>query len=372
MEPYEKIYVAKAFLETEHGQVACEDCHGGNPQDSDWQTAHEGLIADPTFPDPEKACGACHPDITAEAPQSLHYTIAPIGQAITRRMGEADATVQAAMDTARQRHCSQCHASCGQCHVSRPDYVNGGFLARHEFQKTPPMETTCASCHGGRIFGEYTGLNKGYEADTHFADQEMACRDCHGAEQMHASAEGVATRQASAKRPSCEKCHPDSAAEDAQVPSHRIHNGKVACQVCHAQPVKQCYGCHVGTDDKGIAYFKCKKTELGLKIGRNPQPTPERPYRYSVKHHPPIVPETFDHYSPGALKAFDQRPTWKDAAPHTIRRITDQNRTCNNCHGKRELFLGTADLDAWEITANAGVVVTDDQLPAAIAPEDMP
>ena len=61
-------------------------------------------------------------------------------------MGAVDPPVRAALETARDKHCSQCHASCGQCHVSRPDYVNGGFLAQHRFQKTPPMETTCASC----------------------------------------------------------------------------------------------------------------------------------------------------------------------------------------------------------------------------------
>ena len=51
MEPYEKIYVAKAFLETEHGQIDCIDCHGGNPSDPNWQTAHEGLVKDPTDPE---------------------------------------------------------------------------------------------------------------------------------------------------------------------------------------------------------------------------------------------------------------------------------------------------------------------------------
>jgi hypothetical protein len=372
LEPSEKIYVAKAFLDSEHGRIACVDCHGGNPEDPNWQTAHDGLIKDPTFPDPEGACGECHPDISAGVSQSLHYTIAPIGSAIARRMGPADAKVQAVMETARERHCSQCHASCGQCHVSRPDYVNGGFLAQHRFRKTPPMQTTCASCHGGRIFGEFTGLNKDLAADTHFEDGEMTCMDCHTAGQMHAAAGEGVTRQASAKRPRCEDCHPETAAEDAPAPSHRIHRGKVACQVCHAQPIKQCYSCHVGTDAKGIAYFKCKKTVLDFKIGRNPRPTPEHPYTFTVKHHPPVVPETFDFYSPGALKNFAQYPTWTDAAPHSIRRLTPQNTACNNCHGRRELFLDVKDLDAWEIAANAEVVVPDDQIPSVLGADALP
>ena len=372
MEPYEKIYVSKAFLDSEHGQIACEDCHGGNPQDPDWQTAHHNLVQDPTFPDPSSACGECHPDISATAPESLHYTIAPIGQAIARRMGAADPEVQAALTGAREKHCSQCHASCGQCHVSRPDYVNGGLLAQHKFQKTPPMETTCAGCHGGRIFGEFTGLNKNIAADTHFDDEEMTCRHCHPADQMHASAEEGADRRQSAKRPRCEDCHPEAAAEDTDATAHRIHRGKVACQVCHAQAVKQCFGCHVGTDAEGIAYFKSRKTVLDFKIGRNPAPTPERPYVFTVKHHPPVVPETFDFYSPGALQDFAQYPTWTDAAPHSIRRVTPQNKACNNCHGQRALFLDTKDLDAWEIAANAAVVVPDDQIPPALEADALP
>jgi thiosulfate/3-mercaptopyruvate sulfurtransferase len=372
LEPYEKIYVAKAFLETEHGQIDCIDCHGGNPNDPDWQTAHEGLVKDPTDPDPQKACGECHPGISADAPQSLHYTIAPIGQSITRRMGPADAKVQAALATARERHCSQCHASCGQCHVSRPNYVNGGFLAQHRFQKTPPMETTCASCHGGRVFGEFTGLNKKIAADTHFEDAEMTCMDCHKAAQMHASADDAAPPSQPTRRPRCATCHPEAEAEDSDRPAHQIHRRKVACQVCHAQAVKQCYGCHVGTDAKGIAYFKCRKTALGFKIGRNSKPTPDRPYAYAVKRHPPITPETFDYYSPAALKQFAQVPTWKECYPHTIRRITSQNRSCNNCHGNRDLFLDVADLADWEVEANAGVVVPGDQLPSTLADEMLP
>lgn len=234
------------------------------------------------------------------------------------------------------------------------------------------METTCAGCHGGRVFGEFTGLNKNIAADTHFADADMTCMDCHTEAQMHASAEGVTTRLRSARRPRCETCHPEVSAKDSDRPAHLIHRRKVACQVCHAQAVKQCYGCHVGTDAKGIAYFKCQKTELGFKIGRNPAPTADRPSIYSVKRHPPVVPETFDFYSPAALKQFAQSPTWKECAPHTIQRLTTQNRACNNCHGNRELFLDVSDLADWEVVANAAVVVADDQLPPALADDGLP
>lgn len=366
MERYEKIYISKAFLSTDHGQIDCVTCHGGDPASSDWQSAHTGLVKDPTYPDPEKTCGECHPEIATSAATSLHYAIAPIDQAIRRRMGPASTSVQAALDNAGQKHCSQCHASCGQCHVSRPNYVNGGFLAQHRFQKTPPMETTCASCHGGRVFGEFTGLNAKVPADTHFEAGEMTCMDCHDAAQMHAAAQGVATRFQSPRRPRCANCHSEAAgAEDSQT--HRIHQDRVACQVCHARAVKNCFGCHVGTDEHGLAYYKNSKTILDFKIGLNPTPTPDRPYSFVVVRHPPIVPDTFDHYVKHGLKHFDAAPTWKLDAPHTIQRRTPQNSACNNCHGNRQLFLSPSDLAVWETAANAGVVVPDSRLPPAVA-----
>lgn len=366
MEPYEKIYVSAAFLSDAHGQIGCTACHNGDPESSDWQTAHRGIVKDPTYPDPEKACGKCHPEVAASAAASLHYSIAPIGLAIKKRMGAVSAAVQSAMDDAGRKHCSQCHASCGQCHISRPDYVNGGFLAQHRFQKTPPMETTCASCHGGRVFGEFTGLNAKVPADTHFKAAEMTCMDCHNAAQIHAPAKGITTRFQTPRRPRCENCHTEAAGgEDSKT--HQTHQGRVACQVCHARAVKNCYGCHVGTDAKGLTYYKNSKTVLDFKIGRNPAPTPNRPYSFVVVRHPPIVPETFDHYVKRGLAQFDAAPTWKLDAPHTIQRLTPQNSACNNCHGNRQLFLSPSDLAAWEVGANAGVVVSDDTLPRAIA-----
>ena len=44
-------------MPTDHGQIACVDCHNG-VQSPDKEIAHEGLIASPSS-EPEKYCGDC-------------------------------------------------------------------------------------------------------------------------------------------------------------------------------------------------------------------------------------------------------------------------------------------------------------------------
>jgi thiosulfate/3-mercaptopyruvate sulfurtransferase len=52
--------------------------------------------------------------------------------------------------------------------------------------------------------------------------------------------------------------------------------------------------------------------------------------------------------------------------PHTIQRITPQNKSCNNCHGNASLFLQETDVSDWEREANARVVVPKESLPEPI------
>jgi hypothetical protein len=366
LELYEKIYVNPEFLDTEHGQIACAQCHGGNPDDGDWRTAHKDVVRDPTFPDPGETCGECHEAIVERAAASLHYTLDPIRRAVEIRAAGTDPKTLGKVRHARQRHCGTCHASCGQCHVSRPDYVKGGLLASHRFFKTPPMDTTCASCHGGRVHGEYTGAGDDMTADVHYEDEEMTCMDCHTADEMHAAATGVSSRFDLPQRPACRNCHETIGGKADGIRAHTAHGNRLACQVCHAQPAKNCFGCHVGTDQKGLPYFKCKETKMLFKIGLNPKKSKDRPYDYVALRHPPADPTLFDQYVRNGLTGFDAAPTWKLDAPHNILRKTPQNSACNNCHGNGDLFLREKDLAPWEVRANAAVVVPEDRMPTPV------
>ena len=323
-------------------------------------------MRDPTFPDAEKSCGACHEAIVSTAKNSLHYTLAPFTRTIGIRANKTKKGVLAKISDARERHCSTCHSSCGQCHVSRPDYVEGGFLAGHVFQGRPPMDITCSGCHSGRTYREYTGANEGYPADVHCDKGQMTCMDCHTGMEMHADATGVATRFDLPERPRCDNCHWDVVSAESKIESHRIHGDKVACQVCHGVANRNCFNCHVGTDKQGLPYYKNRETRMLFKIGLNVNKTEDRPYDYVVLRHPPADPGLFDFYVKEGLSDFDRLPTWKVDTPHNIQRVTPQNKRCNNCHGNASLFLQKEDVSDGEQKANAKVIVPQGKIPKPV------
>ncbi len=120
--PHEKIFVDKSFLENDpiHGSMACQDCHGGDPEDPDWRSAHEGVLRDPSYPAESNVCAMCRADMAGTYSTSLHYSLQPYKRAIELRLTKRSTVrnkVEAAMDT----HCLTCHSSCGQCHVARPN-----------------------------------------------------------------------------------------------------------------------------------------------------------------------------------------------------------------------------------------------------------
>jgi len=82
--PHEKIFVDESFLENDpiHGSMACQDCHGGDPEDSDWRSAHEGVVRDPSYPAESNVCAMCHADRAATYSTSLHYSLQPYKRAI--------------------------------------------------------------------------------------------------------------------------------------------------------------------------------------------------------------------------------------------------------------------------------------------------
>ena len=85
LEPQKKVLVATEFLDSDHGEIACETCHGGNADAQDKSLAHEGLVPIPSLTDPEGTCGECHEEIAASAKNSLHVTLGPFATILAHR-----------------------------------------------------------------------------------------------------------------------------------------------------------------------------------------------------------------------------------------------------------------------------------------------
>lgn len=357
MELHEKVLVSEDFLTTTHGELGCVECHGGDETATERTAAHKGMKADPTFPDATATCGQCHEEETELAKTSLHFTLATFKPMVHQRASQ-DQEKMPLLNQGMDNHCFSCHASCGECHVSRPNFAKGGFISGHNFNKTPDQENQCTACHGSRVGHEFTGETG--TGDAHYTKHGMDCMACHGQHDLHGDGQtGHRDRYDVKGLSNCKDCH------DGQddVEQHAIHGDKVSCYVCHAQPYANCYGCHVGLDDKGLAFFKNPDEEELFRIGRNPDPNEARPAEWVVLRRTPSVPTSFDFYGENLLSNFDNLNNWKYASPHNIQKKTKQNRSCNNCHGNEEIFLTEDKVKPEFRKANARVIVPVSMIP---------
>jgi len=377
LEPWEKVLVnGEKFPQSLHGRIACVECHGGE-QSPDKETAHTGLIANPTD-DPQATCGACHPDVVAVFPNSLHATLQGYKTALETRSVPEN---HPALDEAFGNHCARCHTTCGECHVSQPAGVGGGLLNGHLYEKTPPMTRTCTACHGSRVGDEYLGKHEGLPGDVHFREGRMNCADCHTGHELHgqpANCDSCHTeieepvplpngnhRYAGVQFPRCETCHAAATTGQDAIEQHRVHGGDLSCQVCHSITYTSCDGCHVAISDKtGNPYFETQATYATFVIGRNPIKSYQRPYDFVPLRHVPIAPTSYQFYGENLLSNFNALPTWMNATPHNIQLNTPQTETCNSCHGNPALFLTADKVAPAELEANRNVIV--DQIPALI------
>jgi thiosulfate/3-mercaptopyruvate sulfurtransferase len=367
---HEKVLVDAAFLDdTNHGVQGCDACHGGDPQGEARADAHLGLVADPTVGD-GGPCKVCHIQIAELSARSLHTTMRGIRHSLVARSGGA--TLVPPLETAFNNHCSRCHSSCGNCHISTPAAAGGGLLAGHKVKKTPPMTNVCSACHGSRVTDEYKGQNAGLPADLHYF-RGMQCTACHSGAEMHGEgADGVTSRYQVTSAPRCTDCHPDDTAFGEEM-AHQVHREAdgtplLSCQVCHSVTYKNCSSCHVSLTDEGAAIYEVNapshESLMTFKIGLNPSRDALHPEKWVPVRHAPGDPLDYAFYGEGLLTSFDAEPTWHLATPHNIQRVTPQNGGCTaTCHGVRELFLGPGDLAPYEVDANAHVVVPDEALP---------
>lgn len=364
------VLVNDLFFETTHGRMACTDCHGGERFATDRKTAHEGMNPRPSADFANSVCVPCHEEISTGFVGSLHATTRGVSGPEGALVAERTSDVSMIKD-GLANNCSTCHVSgCGDCHVTRPQFNDGGFVQGHVFYKSPNSSLNCMGCHGSRIEKEFTGAGEmegtELEADVHWSPGGMQCVDCHPKEWIHSGKE-YPDRYSVEEAPKCTDCHPADE-EFTRIAMHAEHatgdsEVHLQCQVCHSQPYNNCWNCHVGLTDEGLPVYKTDSSEFGFKIGRNYRQGEDRPWDYIVVRHVPVFPGVFDSYGKDALDGFATMPTWKYATPHSIQRMTPQTEGgCTGCHGNRDFFLteGMFQDDPLERDANKDVLILDD------------
>ena len=360
LEAWEKVFVGDTFLVDVHNVQNCIGCHGGVEGTDDKDAAHKGVVQDP-MEDPEGVCASCHTESARLAATSLHQTLS--GYRATLAARGADFS-DPRMEEAFGNHCDTCHTTCGQCHIARPNFTFGGLISEHKVKKIASMKDTCMACHGARVSNEYQGKNEGVEGSVHWLEGGMPCFDCHNVNHYHGDGTAYTHRYDGPPGVDCLDCHPEAAADQSEILEHTIHDGSVACEVCHVSgPYKTCYNCHVAVDEKGLPYYQTDASEMTFKIGHNSFKSEDRPWDYVLVRHIPVAPDTFAFYGDNLLSTFDNVPTWKYATPHNIQRVTTQNESCDSCHGNADLFLTAADVAPEELTANADVIVKEEEIP---------
>jgi hypothetical protein len=346
-----------AFQQSTHGSIACRDCHGGQEGILTKEEAHVGLVTDPSEMTGNK-CVQCHADVANRVSHSLHTTMKgyhTLFQARTGQTLDSSPEITAKYDA----QCNKCHATCGQCHISRPAQAGGGFIQGHAFKKTPDMNLQCVACHGSRVGEEYLGQRDGYRPDVHYVPHSMHCKTCHGDDRVHGNGTDEDTRYDVTSPVSCRTCH-NIGSENIY---HAQHGQNFQCQVCHAQDYKNCSECHAGSGVQQPSW-------IGFKIGHNPIPD-KRPGTIVVLRHIPVSEQTFSSWGVDAAN-YSSLPTWKYSTPHNIvrwtaRTDTSGGRTCSAaCHQTPATtagwFLRQVDLDtlsAAERTANQNLILPD-------------
>lgn len=354
MEPWQRVWIdANTFTTDIHSLINCTDCHQGQSVE-DMDMAHTDMVVSPTE-QADVTCAKCHPAITAAAANSLHNTLAGYDTVLHERSIPENHLVLEEMES---YHCDSCHASCGDCHVSQPTSVGGGFLQGHTFLEEPTMSRNCTACHGSRVKDEYYGAHEEIPSDVHFRGR-MACNDCHTGQEMHGITTADAThRYDGAQGPSCESCHQAELGAGSGILQHEIHGTEsIACQVCHSVSYTNCSNCHVERNEENTPFFSVEENWLGFYIARNELRNSDRPYEYVTVRHVPIDEHSFSFYGENLLPNFSNRSTWAYTTPHNTQRITPQTQRCTSCHGNDAVFLTADKVAPEELAANTGIIV---------------
>lgn len=269
-------------------------------------------------------CGRCHGEIAKSYASSLHYSTNGLKHGVSPRFSAKEKKIFD--EKVFPKACNSCHASCGDCHVKSPVIggVNLGLLKGHAFVRRDEGKT-CALCHGGRVYPEFTG-EYGGSPDVHY-QKGMVCADCHKKSEFHGDGTLYGSRHEVRGRPSCTGCHaPGAEKTDKAKEAHARHGETLSCVACHASaPYRNCYDCHLG---QGAT------AKPGFFLGKDPRD----PKRVTTLRVIPTVRDTFKGAGI-AMEHYDALPNYWPTSPHNIRKRTERTRSCELCHIEAKDFL---------------------------------
>lgn len=312
-----------------HMKLGCVYCHNGDDKTMNKDDAHKGRKTRPS--DWLDLCGQCHSEIADKYKKSLHFAYLGQGQknVFLERLSEKEQKIF--NKKVFEKSCRSCHASCGDCHVRSP-IVGGvfmGLIKGHKFVKRDEAKT-CALCHGGRVYPEFSGEYGGM-ADVHY-QKGFLCMDCHKIEEVHGDGNIYSSRKDMKTKITCIQCHKEGGEKTEKAKdAHSVHKGKASCYACHSGgEYRNCYDCHVG---------KGSTSKPGLILGRNPRNLQELTTLRLI----PTIKNSFK--SVGILmEHFDKLPNYWDTIPHNTKKRTDRTRNCDTCHVEKKYFLKKEDL----------------------------
>ena len=343
---YKGLLVDKELMESDpHFAQGCSLCHKGDENGQTKEAAHKGIVKRPS--DDLETCAGCHDEIAGMYKNSLHYTSAGQRHGVMGRFSVKE--LQTFDSKVFEKSCRSCHASCGDCHVKSPTIggVSTGLIKGHRFVKKDEGKT-CALCHGGRVYPEFTG-EYGGTPDVHY-QKGMSCADCHGKDEFHGKGGPYASRREVKERPACINCHPAGQEKKAKAKTaHAMHAGKASCSSCHSSGnYRNCYDCHEG---------KGSTSKPGFILGRNPR---DKGMVTTLR----LIPTVRGTFAEMGIKMenFDKLPNYWDAYPHNIKKRTERTRSCKLCHSERKGFLTRENLIKDGSKANEELIVVPKEL----------
>ncbi len=222
-EPYDRVVLKGEgyadFKNSVHGKLGCVACHNGVENatgDTDIQmkeNAHSGdFLAAPSLLSDQK-CASCHPDVVARAKNSTHEQGWGQKSMVTLRYKnetgmEAFASLPDDLKHGYKGNCQTCHATCAECHITRPTAGGGGLANGHKFEK-PDMRKNCTTCHVSRGGHAYFGEGFGTVPDVHLTSAGYTCMNCHSKNEIHGDGNYYDQRYKNQQLPECADCHSD-------------------------------------------------------------------------------------------------------------------------------------------------------------------